>query len=146
MIFSLKSRKAVNNPDIFKIQSIVRQVHSYPLKNSKSVYNVQVSKKTEKTAVLIVTPETGRLPDEMGTLARYISCKSGGLGEVVSALCEGLRERKLDLPLATLILKKRFQKEAIDEANGRNQTHDRSRQSSSCQLIYFHEPAERLRR
>jgi len=95
VIFSLKSRKAVNNPDIFKIQSIVRQVHSYPLKNSKSVYNFQVSKKTEKTAVLIVTPETGRLPDEMGTLARYISCKSGGLGEVVSALCEGLRERKL---------------------------------------------------
>ena len=117
VIFSLKSRKAVNNPDIFKIQSIVRQVHSYPLKNSKSVYNFQVSKKTEKTAVLIVTPETGRLPDEMGTLARYISCKSGGLGEVVSALCEGLRERKIDCHLATLNLKKRFQKESnVDES------------------------------
>jgi glycogen synthase len=117
LIFSLKGRKTINNPDIFKIQSIVRQVRSYPLKKSKSVYNFQVLKKTEKTAVLIVTPETGRLPHEMGTLARYISCKSGGLGEVVSALCEGLKERKIECHLATLNLKKRFQKESkVDES------------------------------
>ncbi|MEN6320615.1 MAG: glycogen/starch synthase [Syntrophaceae bacterium] len=117
MIFSLKGRKAVNNPDIFKIQSIVRQGRSYPLKKSKSIYNFQYLKKTEKTAVLIVTPETGRLPDEMGTLARYISCKSGGLGEVVSALCEGLRARNIECHLATLNLKKRFQRESnVDES------------------------------
>jgi glycogen synthase len=48
----------------------------------------------------------------MGTLAQYISCKSGGLGEVVSALCEGLKARGIDCHLATLNLKKRFQKES----------------------------------
>ena len=46
-----------------------------------------------KTAVLIISPETGRLPKNMGPLARYISGKSGGLGEVISALCEGLDNR-----------------------------------------------------
>ena len=116
VIFSLKNRKAVDNPEIFIKQSIDRRVQSYPLKKTKSVYNFEVLKKVEKTAVLIVTPETGRLPDEMGTLARYISCKSGGLGEVVSALCEGLRARNIECHLATLNLKKRFQRENnVDE-------------------------------
>lgn len=73
-------------------------------------------KKKEKTAVLIISPETGRLPEDMGTLARYISGKSGGQGEVVSALCEGLVDRGIDVYLATLNLKKRFQREShIDE-------------------------------
>jgi len=45
-------------------------------------------------------------------LAKYISGKSGGQGEVVSALCEGLLERGIDVHLATLNLKKRFQLES----------------------------------
>jgi glycogen synthase len=115
-IFSLKNRKAINNPEIFRKQRIARRVYNEPLKRIKSVYSFEVLKKTAKTAVLLVTPETGRLPDEMGTLARYISCKSGGLGEVVSALCEGLRARGIECHLATLNLKKRFQKESnVDE-------------------------------
>ena len=66
---------------------------------------------TEKTSVLLLTPEIGRLPEDMGTLARYISGKSGGMGEVVAALCEGLRERGIDCHLGTLNLKKRFKEE-----------------------------------
>lgn len=76
----------------------------------------EILKKSERTAVLIIAPESGRLPDDMGPLARYISGKSGGLGEVVSALCEGLNERNIAVHLATLNLKKRFQMESeIDE-------------------------------
>jgi glycogen synthase len=71
-----------------------------------------VIKKREKTAVLIISPETGRLPEDMGALAKYISGKSGGQGEVVSALCEGLIDRGIEVHLATLNLKKRFQREA----------------------------------
>ena len=73
----------------------------------------EVLKRTERTAVLLLTPETGKLPEEMGALARYISGKSGGLGEVVSAICEGLTERGIDVHLATLNLKKRFQRESM---------------------------------
>jgi len=69
-------------------------------------------KRSERTAVLLIAPETGRLPEDMGPLARYISGKSGGLGEVVSALCEGLIERNIDVHLTTLNLKKRFQRES----------------------------------
>jgi len=73
-------------------------------------------KRSQRTAVLIVSPETGRLPEEMGILARYISGKSGGQGEVVTALCEGLIDRGIDVHVATLNLKKRFQRESsIDE-------------------------------
>jgi glycogen synthase len=72
----------------------------------------EVLKKKETTAILIISPETGRLPEDMGALARFISGKSGGQGEVVSALCEGLTERGLDVHLAILNLKKRFQREA----------------------------------
>jgi glycogen synthase len=72
----------------------------------------EVLKKKETTAILIISPETGRLPGDMGALARFISGKSGGQGEVVSALCEGLTERGLDVHLAVLNLKKRFQREA----------------------------------
>jgi len=67
----------------------------------------------KKTPVLLIAPETGRLPEDMGTLARYISGKSGGLGEVVAALCEGLTERGIECHIATLNLKKRFQKECL---------------------------------
>jgi len=80
----------------------------------------EVLRKREMTAILMVTPETGRLPEEMGALAKYISGKSGGLGEVVSALCEGLTERGIHVHLATLNLKKRFQRESrLDEREWR---------------------------
>ncbi|ABC77194.1 glycogen/starch synthase [Syntrophus aciditrophicus] len=72
----------------------------------------EILKRTEKTPILLITPETGRLPFDMGMLAKYISGKSGGQGEVVSALCEGLLERGIDVHLATLNLKKRFQMES----------------------------------
>ena len=51
-----------------------------------AIQRFEVIKRKEKTAILIITPETGHLPEEMGELAKYISGKSGGLGEVVSAL------------------------------------------------------------
>lgn len=77
-------------------------------------------KKKERTAVLMISPETGRLPEDMGALAKYITGKSGGQGEVISALCEGLSERGIDVHLVTLNLKRRFQKEArLDEENWR---------------------------
>jgi len=76
------------------------------------IQRFEVLKKKETTAILIISPETGRLPEDMGALARFISGKSGGQGEVVSALCEGLTERGLDVHLALLNLKKRFQREA----------------------------------
>jgi len=93
-----------------------RRHRSHPLKGLRNVKKFELLKKAEKTAILLVAPETGRLPEGMGTLARYISGKAGGLGEVVSALCEGLRARGIECHLATLNLKKRFQRESnIDE-------------------------------
>ncbi len=80
----------------------------------------EILKRKEKTAVMIVTPETGKLPAEMGDLARYISGKSGGQGEVVSALCEGLIDRGIEVHLATLNLKRRFRQECnLDECEWR---------------------------
>jgi len=80
----------------------------------------EILKKNERTAVLLIAPETGRLPGQMGDIARYISGKSGGLGEVVSALCEGLIDRNIDVHLATINLKKRFQREShLDESSWR---------------------------
>lgn len=64
------------------------------------------------TAVLLVVPETGCLPGGMGPLARYVSSKCGGLGEVVAAICEGLALRGVEYHLATLNLRRRFQREA----------------------------------
>jgi glycogen synthase len=71
----------------------------------------EILERPARTAVLLVAPETGRLPEDMGTIARFISGKSGGLGEVIAALCEGLTERNIECHLATLNLKRRFQKE-----------------------------------
>jgi len=68
--------------------------------------------KKEKTAVLLLAPETGRLPEEMGGLAPFISGKSGGLGEVIAALCEGLSNRGVECHVATLNLRRRFQQES----------------------------------
>ncbi len=93
-----------------------RRHRNYPVKAIKNVKRFEILKKAGKTAVLLVAPETGRLPEGMGILARYISGKSGGLGEMVSALCEGLRARGIDCHLATLNLKRRFQRESgMDE-------------------------------
>jgi len=93
-----------------------RRRGSHPLKGMRAVKKFELLKRAEKTAVLLIAPETGRLPEGMGTLARYISGKAGGLGEVVSALCEGLGARGVNCHLATLNLKKRFQRESnIDE-------------------------------
>lgn len=84
------------------------------------VKRFEILKKGERTAVLIIAPETGRLPEDMGLLAKFISGKSGGLGEVITALCEGLTERGIDCHLATMNLKKRFQKEShLDEKQWR---------------------------
>jgi len=85
-----------------------------------AIRRFEIIRKQERTALLMITPETGRLPDDMGALARYISGKSGGQGEVVSALCEGLWERGIDVHLVTLNLKKRFQRESdLDERGWR---------------------------
>lgn len=85
-----------------------------------TIHRFDVLKRATRTAVLIITPETGKLPQEMGALARYISGKSGGLGEVVSAICEGLTERGIDVHLVTLNLKKRFQRDSmLDEKEWR---------------------------
>ncbi|MBU1745097.1 MAG: glycogen/starch synthase [Proteobacteria bacterium] len=94
--------------------SIAQPAHILTRKIDKlevAVKRFEVVKKRAKTAILIISPETGRLPEDMGGLARFISGKSGGQGEVVSALCEGLTERGFDVHLATLNLKKRFQRE-----------------------------------
>lgn len=80
----------------------------------------EILERLEKTAVLLIAPETGRLPGDMGTLARFISGKSGGLGEVIAALCEGLTQRGITCHLATLNLKQRFQQECrMDEEQWR---------------------------
>jgi glycogen synthase len=85
-----------------------------------TIRRFQILRKREKTVVLIISPETGKLPEEMGALAQYISGKSGGQGEVVSALCNGLVERGIEVHLATLNLKKRFQWESgMDEMGWR---------------------------
>ena len=72
----------------------------------------EILKRSEKTAVLLLSPETGRLPENMGELGRYVSGKSGGLGDVVAALCEGLNEQGIECHLAIINLKKRFQQES----------------------------------
>ncbi len=76
-----------------------------------------------KTVILQIAPETGRLPEDMGPLARYIYGKSGGMGEVVSALCEGLTNRGIECHLATLNLSRRFQQEShLNDAQWRKIT------------------------
>jgi glycogen synthase/predicted glycosyl hydrolase (DUF1957 family) len=103
--------------------SIVRAAHILTRKLDylqMTFKRFEILKRREKTAVMIVTPETGKLPPEMGDLARYISGKSGGQGEVVSALCEGLIDRGIDVHLATLNLKRRFRQESnLDEGEWR---------------------------
>ncbi len=103
-------------PELYVRDRSPRRRRNYPSHRARNVRSFDILKKAARTAVLLVSPETGRLPEAMGNLARYISGKTGGLGEVVSALCEGLRARGIDCHLATLNLKKRFQQESnMDE-------------------------------
>ena len=102
----------------------MKRPQGYPSPGVRNARSFEILKKAEKTAVLLVSPETGKLPEAMGGLARYISGKTGGLGEVVSALCEGLRARGIECHLATLNLKKRFQRESnVDESAWREITY-----------------------
>jgi glycogen synthase len=103
-------------PEVYVRDRSFRRQRGYPSPMARNARSFEIMKKAEKTAVLLISPETGRLPDAMGDLARYISGKAGGLGEVLSALCEGLRARGIECHLATLNLKKRFQRESnVDE-------------------------------
>ena len=61
----------------------------------------QILKRFARTALLLVSPETGRLPPDMGTLARFRSGKGGSLGEAITTLCEELTERGIEFHLAT---------------------------------------------
>jgi len=78
-----------------------------------AIKSFHILRKSKQTPVIIITPETARLPSEgMGQFARFVSGKSGGLGEVVSALCKGLLERRIPVHLITINLTKRFREEA----------------------------------
>ncbi len=90
-----------------------------------AVKSFNILKKSVRTPVIIVTPETGRLPSEgMGQFARYVSGKSGGLGEVISALCKGLALRSIPVHLITLNLSRRFREEAgLSEAEWTQKRH-----------------------
>jgi len=110
---NLRVKCKINKLPEISVRDRNRRIHKDSLyKGMKNVKRFEILKKAERTAVLLVAPETGKLPNRMGSLARYISGKSGGLGDVVSALCEGLRSRGIDCHLTTLNLKKRFQRES----------------------------------
>jgi len=80
---------------------------------SHAIKNFNILTKRTQTPVIIITPETGRLPSAgMGQFAKYVSGKSGGLGEVISALCKGLLERSIPVHLVTINLMRRFREEA----------------------------------
>ena len=79
----------------------------------QSVKSFNVIKRAQRTAVILVTPETARLPSTgMGEFAQFVSGKSGGMGEVVSALCKGLADRRVPVHLITLNLARRFREES----------------------------------
>jgi len=78
-----------------------------------AVKSFNILTKSAETPVIIITPETARLPSEgMGQFAKFVSGKSGGLGEVVSALGQGLLARRIPVHLITINLTKRFREEA----------------------------------
>ncbi len=78
-----------------------------------AIKSFTILQRSTQTAVILVTPETDRLPTEgMGQFAKFVSGKSGGLGEVVSALCKGLSERRIPVHLITINLTRRFREEA----------------------------------
>ncbi len=78
-----------------------------------AIKSFNVRKNIEVTPVIIITPEIDRLPTQgMGQFAQFVSGKSGGMGQVVSAICKGLTERKIAAHLITLNLQRRFREEA----------------------------------
>jgi len=80
---------------------------------SHDVKNFNILTRSTRTPVIIITPETARLPSEgMGQFAKYVSGKSGGLGDVISALCKGLSVRGVPVHLVTINLSTRFREEA----------------------------------
>ncbi len=80
---------------------------------SHDVKNFNILTRSTRTPVIIITPETARLPSEgMGQFAKYVSGKSGGLGDVISALCKGLSIRGIPVHLVTINLSTRFREEA----------------------------------
>jgi glycogen synthase len=80
---------------------------------SHNVKSFNILTRSTRTPVIIITPETARLPSEgMGQFARYVSGKSGGLGDVISALCKGLSIRGIPVHLVTINLSTRFREEA----------------------------------
>jgi len=92
---------------------------------SQEIKSFNILKRSTQTPVIIVTPETGRLPSEgMGQFAKFVSGKSGGLGEVISALCKGLSERRIPVHLITINLSRRFREEAgLSEAEWTQKRH-----------------------
>lgn len=80
---------------------------------SHDVKSFNILTRSTRTPVIIITPETARLPSEgMGQFAKYVSGKSGGLGDVISALCKGLSVRGIPVHLVTMNLSRRFREEA----------------------------------
>ena len=80
---------------------------------SYEILSFNILKRTPETPVTIIAPECAQLPAQgMGDLAPYVSGKSGGLGEVVSALCKGLTDRGIPAHLITLNLSRRFREQA----------------------------------
>ena len=67
--------------------------------------------KSERTTIILMAPETERLPEDMGALERHISDKSDRRGEIITVLSEGFTEKSINCYLATINLKKRFQRE-----------------------------------
>ena len=93
---------------------------------SITIKTFNIRKRTDVTPVIVITPETARLPSEgMGKFAQFVSGKSGGLGDVVSALCRGLSEREIPTHLITLNLRRRFREEAhLSEAEWIQSRHE----------------------
>jgi glycogen synthase len=79
----------------------------------KSTDNFNIIKKAERTPVIIISPETDKLPTEgMGEFAKFVTGKSGGMGEVVAALCRGLSDNEILTYIITLNLKRQFMTKA----------------------------------
>jgi len=77
----------------------------------RSLERFNIQKKTERTPVIIISPETDRLPTRgMGYFAQYVAGKSGGMGEVVAALCRGLSNKGVLTYIITLNLQRKFMK------------------------------------
>ena len=76
---------------------------------TRSLEKFTILKKYTRTPVIIISPETDRLPTKgLGDFAKYVSGKSGGMGEVVAALCRGLSNRGVKTYIITLNLQRKF--------------------------------------